>query len=336
VSKHAKKPPVLRAGRRIRWTLEVSADVDGQGGHSGKSPSKRSGRSKQDQKAPRDLPPHQQPKLPPAPALPAALMPVTPLTPSRTTTGAPVVPAGRTPAQTRRSSAGRPTGPVMVTLAAIGVLVVGALVFARHQSSQQAAAAAGAHPGYEESAGNDIALPDPVPSAPAPALEAASAAAVPRTVSTVPKKTAAARATRNLAAKSGAPSSSVTSVARVADRRTAATGAVAPPQPVRATPTSASTLVDQAGPTSVTITGCLEMSVDGDQFRLTDTEGADAPRARSWRSGFLAKRSTPVAVEPADPAALRGYVGQRVAVLGLLTDRDLQVRSLRVVNASCD
>src|SRR5262249_1778849 len=42
---------------------------------------------------------------------------------------------------------------------------------------------------------------------------------------------------------------------------------------------------------TVTINGCLEMTVDQDQFRLTDTGGAGAPKARSWKSGFLKKGS---------------------------------------------
>ena len=43
-------------------------------------------------------------------------------------------------------------------------------------------------------------------------------------------------------------------------------------------------------PDMVTITGCLEVSTSGDTFRLTDTEGVDAPKSRSWRSGFFKKR----------------------------------------------
>ena len=79
------------------------------------------------------------------------------------------------------------------------------------------------------------------------------------------------------------------------------------------------------------------MTVDGEQFRLTETEGADAPKARGWRSGFLTKRSAPVQLaELSDPAGLRQYVGLRVAVTGLLTDRKLRVRSLQAAGTSCD
>ena len=40
---------------------------------------------------------------------------------------------------------------------------------------------------------------------------------------------------------------------------------------------------------SVTLTGCLER--DDETFRLKNTTGDDAPKARSWRSGFLRKRA---------------------------------------------
>jgi hypothetical protein len=87
----------------------------------------------------------------------------------------------------------------------------------------------------------------------------------------------------------------------------------------------------------VTITGCLETTVDEDRFRLTDTEGADAPKARSWRSGFLTKRSAPVElIDLSDPLGARKYVGHRVVATGLLTSRALRVRSLESVGTSCN
>jgi hypothetical protein len=87
----------------------------------------------------------------------------------------------------------------------------------------------------------------------------------------------------------------------------------------------------------VTVTGCLEVSVDEDRFRLTDTDGANAPKARSWRSGFLKKRSTPVElVEVPDRSVLQKYVGHRVVATGLLTSRELRVQSLQSAGSSCD
>lgn len=86
---------------------------------------------------------------------------------------------------------------------------------------------------------------------------------------------------------------------------------------------------------SVTITGCLERSDDG--FRLTDTDGSEAPKARSWKSGFLKKGSASVeVVDAGNRARLRSHIGRRVSVTGLLEDRELQVRSLRRVAPACD
>jgi hypothetical protein len=88
-----------------------------------------------------------------------------------------------------------------------------------------------------------------------------------------------------------------------------------------------------AGPAPVTITGCLEMSVDEKEFRLTDTDGASAPKSRSWRSGFLKKGAAPI--ELIDAADAHTLVGKRVAATGQLTSRTMRVNSLRVVTASC-
>ena len=90
-------------------------------------------------------------------------------------------------------------------------------------------------------------------------------------------------------------------------------------------------------PALVTITGCLEVSTDGDTFRLTNAEGVDAPKSRSWRTGFLKKRPAPVTlVEPPDRLALTTHVGRRVAATGQLASRELRVSSLRVVGPSCN
>ena len=86
--------------------------------------------------------------------------------------------------------------------------------------------------------------------------------------------------------------------------------------------------------TIVTIAGCLER--DGDGFRLKDVTGADAPKARSWKSGFLKKGTPSVDVVDATHALrLTDQVGKRVSVTGALADRELKARSLRRVAASC-
>lgn len=85
----------------------------------------------------------------------------------------------------------------------------------------------------------------------------------------------------------------------------------------------------------VTITGCLERGDDA--FRLTHTDGSDAPRSRSWKSGFLKKG--PAAVEIVDQTnrvKLSSHVGQRVSVTGPLEERQMQVRSLRRIAPACE
>ena len=85
----------------------------------------------------------------------------------------------------------------------------------------------------------------------------------------------------------------------------------------------------------VTITGCLEQ--DDETFRLKNTTGEQAPKARSWKSGFLKKN--PASIEVVDASnrmQLPSHVGQRVVVTGMLVDREMQVRSLRRVATSCN
>jgi hypothetical protein len=93
---------------------------------------------------------------------------------------------------------------------------------------------------------------------------------------------------------------------------------------------------DPVDPGTVTVTGCLETN-GSNGFRLTDTEGTDAPKSRSWRSGFLRKRSTSVALVAApDPYTLKTQVGHRIAATGQLTSRELRVTSVQVIGARCN
>ena len=86
---------------------------------------------------------------------------------------------------------------------------------------------------------------------------------------------------------------------------------------------------------AVTITGCLERA-DETTFRLKDTVGADAPKSRSWKSGFLRKGSASIeVVDVAHRLKLPDHVGQKVSVTGTLVDREMQVRSLERVATSC-
>src|SRR5260221_20742 len=101
------------------------------------------------------------------------------------------------------------------------------------------------------------------------------------------------------------------------------------PAPV-AVSTATSVTVTGAAPKapSVTLTGCLERS---DQtYRLKDATGADAPKARSWKSGFLKKGPATIdVVDGAHSLKLADQVGHRVSLTGTLVEREIQARSLR-------
>jgi hypothetical protein len=81
---------------------------------------------------------------------------------------------------------------------------------------------------------------------------------------------------------------------------------------------------------TVTIAGCVAR--DDEEFVLKDTSGADAPTGRSWKSGFLKKRSSSITVVDEGYALRLGsHVGQRVEMRGVLVDRELRARSIRVM-----
>jgi hypothetical protein len=86
--------------------------------------------------------------------------------------------------------------------------------------------------------------------------------------------------------------------------------------------------------TLVTVTGCLERT--DETFQLKDTSGADAPRTRSWKTGFLKKRSTSLdVVDASNRLKMKNYVGQRISLTGTLNDREMHARSLEPVAPSC-
>jgi hypothetical protein len=85
----------------------------------------------------------------------------------------------------------------------------------------------------------------------------------------------------------------------------------------------------------VMLTGCLERH--DKSFRLKDTSGADAPKSRSWKSGFLKKSSSSIdLVDASKTLKLTQHVGRRVRVSGTLVEREMQVSSLARVAASCN
>jgi len=223
-------------------------------------------------------------------------------------------------------------------------MIVATLLLVRYASERPEDFAAEDHLERSERFAATAPRPEPAPTAPAletmPVASAGFAAPVveehapepvlkarPRKVVTVAPAKKHAAASAKTSAKSTAP---ITAPVIATTGKTAKADAA-----VVAPASSVSTEI--VGPAPVTVTGCLEMSVDRDEFRLTDTEGADAPKARSWRSGFLKKRPAAVALlAPPDPHGLERQVGKRVAATGQLFDRDLKVSSVRVVGASCD
>jgi hypothetical protein len=140
-------------------------------------------------------------------------------------------------------------------------------------------------------------------------------------VQPTPQKAAASRvqARRTTAkATSGADVSPVASVSKASAEDSAA---AASRTPVQDSP--------------ITVIGCLEQ--DDDTFRLKQTAGAEAPRSRSWKSGFLKKSAASIEViDGANRLGLPTHVGQRISVTGMLVDGEMQVRSLRRVAATCE
>ena len=184
---------------------------------------------------------------------------------------------------------------------------------------------------------SDLALAAPpvaLPPAPTAVRAAVAPAVAPRAVSRSSEKGGLSKADKDRIAEAATPAAAVTAISEALGKVDSAT-----PSESSASVSAEPALVspDPAGPGTVTINGCLEGSVNENRFRLTDTEGGDAPRSRSWRTGFLKKQSTSVAlVEPPDPHALWAQVGQRVAATGLLSSRELRMTSLRVIGPRCN
>lgn len=86
--------------------------------------------------------------------------------------------------------------------------------------------------------------------------------------------------------------------------------------------------------TSVTVSGCLER--DEAAYRLTDTNGAQAPKERSWKSGFIRKRNSDLdIVDASKKLKLKDHVGHRVSLTGTVHDGEMRASSMRHLAASC-
>jgi hypothetical protein len=309
MSKRAIRIPALRAGRRVRWTIEMSADVGGENG----APSKKASRKRHRATTVRRVTPVGTTTSPAQAVAPPVTLPVAHPTP---------------PAR-------RGTHLQMVAAAMITMFVV-TLTLSRRPAPLAAAAAEDAPPGQLQQ-WSDIKLgAQPVATASAPTAAGVALAPViaPQAVREASAKAAVLKSEKNRIAEAASPTAAVNAIDEALGKIDSTTELVASesisvePAPVAPDPRALGT---------VTVTGCLESSGNDNRFRLTDTEGGDAPRSRNWRTGFLKKRSTSVAlVDPPDPHELQTQVGQRVAATGLLTSRELRVASLRVIGPRCN
>jgi len=229
-----------------------------------------------------------------------------------------VTPTATPPTVRPSTPARRMTRRGRIALAAIVVIVGAALTIPRHPTGPGASSPADGQPERVEPVA-DVA-PTSAPVAVTPAIAAKAVKQNRRGGS--PKSAARIGASAPLAdAHSGADSATVP----------------AAPETPTAGPALASASAVTTGLPPVTITGCLEVSVDADEFRLSETEGVDAPKSRSWKSGFLAKRPASISIVPSSSELpLSKHVGERVTVSGTLIERQMQVRTLRRVASSCD
>ena len=85
---------------------------------------------------------------------------------------------------------------------------------------------------------------------------------------------------------------------------------------------------------TTTVAGCL--TFDDGSYRLKDATGTEAPKSRSWKSGFLKKNTVTIdIVDARHSLSLPSYVGQRVEVGGTLLEREMQAHSLQRLAESC-
>jgi hypothetical protein len=144
-----------------------------------------------------------------------------------------------------------------------------------------------------------------------------------------------------LEAQQPAPTAVKKAVAKPAAKSPAISNAVASKDAVRASaPAMDSRAVaarqQDEESVSATITGCLVLRDDG-MFQLKDNDGEHAPKARSWKSGFIKKGSATIDVfDAGNRLKLATHVNYRISVSGTLTDRQLRARSLHVTSQQCD
>ena len=88
--------------------------------------------------------------------------------------------------------------------------------------------------------------------------------------------------------------------------------------------------------TSITLSGCLE--AEGRSFKLTDVKGPQAPKGRSWKTGFIKKtaKGNVEVVSASSNVKLMDHVGHQVTVVGMQAgDDQIRATSVKRMAASC-
>lgn len=87
---------------------------------------------------------------------------------------------------------------------------------------------------------------------------------------------------------------------------------------------------------AVTLTGCLH--ADDSKFTLSDLPDNQAPKGRSWKTGFILKTPKDVKVVAASSAVkLKDHVGHKIAVTGVRNGdkTHFTARAIKHVAANC-
>jgi hypothetical protein len=88
-------------------------------------------------------------------------------------------------------------------------------------------------------------------------------------------------------------------------------------------------------PPSVTLTGCLR--ADGTKYKLTDLQGSEAPKGRTWKRGFIKKTPKDVEVVGASSnVKLKDHVGRKITIVGMKDgETHVKAQSVKRVAGSC-
>ena len=103
-------------------------------------------------------------------------------------------------------------------------------------------------------------------------------------------------------------------------------------------PAKASTPAKTTAPAqraSASLTGCLH--ADGDKLMLSDLEGKQVPKGRSWKTAYIVKTDKDVEVDGTSSTVnLTAQIGHRVTITGTRDgERHFKAQSVKQVSQSC-